>query len=161
MNQQFCENVFSVFKTRFVTGFLMTVPHHYWQSGVNHNPVSGTLRTVTEPQSNLRLFAGSKAFLAGMSLSVAKKNPQTITYEHTQIPVTHLAKLHTYSCRPVLIYTFLLFLFFFWRTRSIGVGVVRTMRPQSVLAMLVDWRRTRSLCAPPSLSVKTLHSDRK
>lgn len=84
--------------------------------------------------------------------------PRTLTYEHTQILVTHLAKLHTYSCRHVLMYTFF---FFLWRMRSIGVGVVRTTRPQSVPAMLVDWRRTRSLCAPPSSSVRTLHSDRK
>lgn len=36
--------------------------------------------------------------------------PRTLTYEHTQIPVAHLAKLHTYSCRHVLMYTFFFFL---------------------------------------------------
>lgn len=45
-----------------------------------------------------------------MSLKVAKKT-QTVTYEHTQIPVTHLAKLPTYNCRQtcVLIYSFFFF----------------------------------------------------
>jgi len=88
-----------------------TVPHHYWQSGVNHK--SGTLRTVTEPQSNLRLYAGLKPFLAEMSPQSCYRKPQTLTYEHTQIPVTHLAKLHTYRCRHVLMYTFFFLLFFF------------------------------------------------
>ncbi len=79
---------------------------------------------------------------------------------NTQIPVTHLAKLPTYNCRrPVCSNIF--FCFCFLRMRGIGVVVVRTTKPQSVLVMRVDWRRTRSRCAPPSLSVRMLPSDRK
>lgn len=72
------------------------------------------LRTVTEPQSNLRQFAGSNPFLAGMSLRVTIENLKHLHMNtHTQIAVTHLAKLHTYSCRHVLMYTFFFFFFFF------------------------------------------------
>ncbi len=65
-------------------------------------------------QSNLRRFS------LELSLKVAKS--QTITYEHKQISVTHLAKLPTYNCRqPVCSNMFFYFFFFkderYWSRR--------------------------------------------